>query len=250
VVSVVSVVAAHHERATVRIGDDTFVKIDAEDWRIEREAAALSLVPPSAAPRPEVRWRRPNVLALAALPGSSLAKLGEASSASPAAWRTAGAVARRIHALPIPPWTAWDHDGFRAYLDGEARWLVDHGVASAEVIARLVALAEPALRPFPMVFTHGDLQSAHVLVDGDGVTGVVDWADACAGDALFDLAVLTVGHPEHLDDVVAGYGDAVDRDVIRAWWALRKVASVRWMVQHDFDAGGDIAELHHFAAES
>ena len=101
------------------------------------------------------------------------------------------------------------------------------------------------------LFTHGDYQSAHVLVDGDRVTGVIDWADACPGDAWFDLAVLTVGHPERLDDVIAGYdADAeVDRDVVRGWWAVRKVGSVRWQVEHGFDADGDIAELHRFAAE-
>ena len=36
------------------------------------------------------------------------------------------------------------------------------------------------------------------------------------GDALLDLATLTLGHEEHLGDVVAGYGTNVDRDLIRA----------------------------------
>jgi aminoglycoside phosphotransferase (APT) family kinase protein len=48
------------------------------------------------------------------------------------------------------------------------------------------------------VFIHGDLQADHVFVDGDEVTGVVDWSEASQGDALFD----------------------VDRDLIRAWWSL------------------------------
>ena len=37
------------------------------------------------------------------------------------------------------------------------------------------------------------------------------------GDALYDLARLTLGHQEHLADVVAGYGTAVDLDGIRGW---------------------------------
>jgi aminoglycoside phosphotransferase (APT) family kinase protein len=41
------------------------------------------------------------------------------------------------------------------------------------------------------VFTHGDLQIAHVFVDVDEITGVVDWSEAGQGDALFDLASLT-----------------------------------------------------------
>jgi hypothetical protein len=38
------------------------------------------------------------------------------------------------------------------------------------------------------VFTHGDLQSAHVFVRGDEVTGVIDWSEAGPGDASYDLA--------------------------------------------------------------
>jgi len=64
---------------------------------------------------------------------------------------------------------------------------------------------------------------------------VIDWSGACQGDALHDLAVLTLGHEEHLGDVVAGYGTDVDFDVIRAWWSLRSLRAVRWLVEHGFD---------------
>ena len=43
---------------------------------------------------PEVLWRKPPVLALAALPGRALGRLGEPSTASSAAWAAAGASAR------------------------------------------------------------------------------------------------------------------------------------------------------------
>ena len=61
-------------------------------------------------------------------------------------------------------------------------------------------LAETALRPWTPMFTHGDLQVDHVFVDGDEITGVVDWTEAGQGDPLFDLAILTLGHQEHLGD--------------------------------------------------
>ena len=51
----------------------------------------------------------------------------------------------------------------------------------------------------------------------------IDWSEASRGDALYDLASLTLGHEEHLDDVIAGYGTDVDVDVIRAWWSLRSL---------------------------
>jgi aminoglycoside phosphotransferase (APT) family kinase protein len=81
----------------------------------------------------------------------------------------------------------------------------------------------------------GDLQVAHVFVDGDQITGVIDWTEAGPGDALSDLASLTLGHQEHLGDVVAGYGTDVDLDVIRAWWSLRSLLAVRWLAEHGFD---------------
>lgn len=54
------------------------------------------------------------------------------------------------------------------------------------------------------------------------------------GDASYDLAVLTLGHPERLDDVVAGYGAEVDLEVIRAWWSWRCLVAVRWLAEHGF----------------
>jgi Phosphotransferase enzyme family len=91
--------------------------------------------------------------------------------------------------------------------------------------------------------THGDLQVAHVFVDGDEITGVVDWSEAGSGDALYDLASLTLGHQEHLGDVIAGYGTDVDLDVIRAWWSLRCLRAVRWLVEHGFDPSSPGCEV-------
>jgi hypothetical protein len=44
-----------------------------------------------------------------------------------------------------------------------------------------------------------------------------------------------MGHEEHLGDVVAGYGPDVDLYVIRAWWSLRSLEAVRWLIEHGFD---------------
>src|SRR5262249_44874438 len=96
----VEVLVAHHERATLRVGD-VFLKIDADQTRpdVEVEAMALAPIPP-----PEVLWRKPPVLALAALGGTALGRLGEPSTASSAAWAAAGAAARMLHDAPLPPW--------------------------------------------------------------------------------------------------------------------------------------------------
>ena len=93
------------------------------------------------------------------------------------------------------------------------------------------------------MFVHGDLQIAHVFVDGDEVTGILDWSEAAPGDALFDLATLTLAHEERLDDVIAGYGTDVDRDLIRAWWSLRCLLAVRWLVGAGFGPPDDLPEV-------
>ncbi|WP_433442866.1 hypothetical protein [Nonomuraea sp. CA-141351] len=74
------VVVAHHERAILRVGD-VFLKIDADQTRADVEVEAMAMAP---IPAPEVLWRKPPVLALAALPGMPLGRLGEPSTASPA----------------------------------------------------------------------------------------------------------------------------------------------------------------------
>lgn len=238
----VKVVVAHSERATLRVGE-VFLKVDADQARAGVEVEAMALAP---VPTPEVLWREPPVLALAAVPGTALGRLGEPSTASPAAWAAAGAAIRQLHDAPLPPWPGRggrSPEQLAADLDGECAWLVSNGVLPAELVARNRQVAEAALRPWTPVFAHGDLQVAHVFVDGADVTGIIDWSEAGQGDALFDLATLTLGHNEHLGDVVTGYGTDVDLDVIRAWWSLRCLLAVRWLVEHGFDPSAPGCEI-------
>jgi aminoglycoside phosphotransferase (APT) family kinase protein len=111
------------------------------------------------------------------------------------------------------------------------------------VVTRNRRLAETALRPWTPVFIHGDLQVDHVFIDGDEVTGIVDWSEGSQGDALFDLATLTLAHEEHLDDVIAGYGSDVARDLVRAWWSWRCLVAVRWLAEHGFGEIDAMAEI-------
>jgi aminoglycoside phosphotransferase (APT) family kinase protein len=230
----VKIVVAHSERTTLRVGD-VFLKVDADQTRTDVEVEAMARAP---IPTPPILWRRPPVLALAAVPGTALGRLGEPSPASPAAWAAAGAAIRTLHDAPLPPWPGRRLDELVSRLDGECEWLVANGVLPAALVTRNREVAAAALRPWKPVFTHGDLQISHVFVDGaDQVTGVIDWSEAAPGDALHDLAVLTLGHEEHLADLVAGYGTEVDLDVIRGWWSWRSLVAARWLVEHGFDPG-------------
>jgi aminoglycoside phosphotransferase (APT) family kinase protein len=235
----VEVVVAHHDRATLRIGE-VFLKIDADQTLTDIEVEAMTMAP---IPTPEVLWRKPPVLALAALAGTALGRLGEPSTASAAAWVAAGAAVRRLHDAPLPPWPGRSLDEIASTLDSECTWLLANDVLPADLVMRNRQVAEAALRPWTPAFTHGDLQVAHVFVDGDDITGVLDWSDAGQGDAMHDLAILTLGHQEHLGDVVTGYGADVDLDVIRAWWSLRSLTAIRWLVEHGFDPSSPGCEV-------
>jgi aminoglycoside phosphotransferase (APT) family kinase protein len=235
----VQVVVAHAERATLRVGD-VFVKVDADPSNTDVEVEAMALAP---VPTAEVLWRRPPVLALAALPGTALGRLGEPSTTSSEAWVAAGAAVRRLHDAPLPPWPGRSLQEKASSLETECAWLLAHDVLPTDLVRRNREVAEAALRPRPPVFMHGDLQVAHVFVEGDEVTGVLDWSEAGQGDALYDLATLTLGHPEHLDDVLVGYGSDVDLDVVRAWWSLRSLTAIRWLVEHGFDPAAPGCEI-------
>ena len=235
----VEVVVAHSERATLRVGQ-VFVKIDADQTRTDVEVQAMAMAP---VPTPEVLWRKPPVLALAALRGAALGRLGEPSTASASAWAAAGAAVGMLHAAPLPPWSGVSLEEKAASLDSECAWLLAHEVLPADLVTRNRRVAERALRPWTPVFMHGDLQVAHVFVDDDHVTGVLDWSEAGRGDAMYDLASLTLGHPEHLDDVLAGYGATVDLEVIRGWWSLRSLTAIRWLVEHGFDPSAPGCEI-------
>src|SRR5262249_23629069 len=114
------VVVANDERVTLRVGD-VFVKIDADQTRIDVEVEALAMVP---VPTPEILWRRPPALALAAVPGTAIGHLGEPSTASPAAWAAAGAAVRALHDAPLPPWPGRSVDELATRLAVECEWLV------------------------------------------------------------------------------------------------------------------------------
>jgi aminoglycoside phosphotransferase (APT) family kinase protein len=230
-VAEVEVVVAHHERATLRVGE-AFLKVDGDQTRTDVEVEAMTMAP---IPTPEILWRQPPVLALAALPGRALGRLGKPSTASAAAWAAAGATLRMLHNAPLPSWPGASLNKKISSLDSECTWLLANNVLLVDLVNRNRQVAEAALQPWTPVFMHGDLQVAHVFVDGDQITGVVDWSEAGQGDAMYDLASLTLGHQEHLSDVLAGYGSDVDVDLIRAWWSLRSLTAIRWLVEHGFD---------------
>lgn len=227
----VEVVVAHQARATLRVGD-VFLKVDPDRKGIDAEVAAMALVP---VPTPEVLWREHPVLAIGLVPGTALGKYGSPSPVGPASWTAAGGAVRALHeTTPLPTWGGQDLDGLHSRLDEASAWFRASRALPLEVLEHSLALARLVLRPFEPAFVHGDLQPDHVLVSEGEVTGIIDWSGAGPGDPLHDLAILTLGHPEHLDHVLAGYGRSVDRDVVRGWWSYRSLTAIPWLAEHGF----------------
>lgn len=137
-VDAVEEVAAHHQRATLRVGE-VFLKIDADQTRtdIEVDPMAVALVPTRV-----ILWRKPPVLALAAVPGTKLGHPGEPSTASFAAWVAAGAAVRALHDAPLHSWPSQNLIGLAPRLDDECEWLVANDVVPAEVVTRNHRLAK------------------------------------------------------------------------------------------------------------
>src|ERR1700710_2068777 len=126
----VEVIVAHDERATLRVGD-VFLKVDADQTRTDVEVEAMALAP---VPTPAILWRKPPVLALAALPGTALGRLGKPSTASPRAWAAAGAAVRTLHDAPLPPWPGRTSDEIAAHLDRQCEWLITKRVLSVDLV--------------------------------------------------------------------------------------------------------------------
>ena len=98
VVNQVQVVLANTDRVTLRVGE-VYLKIDADQRRADIEVEAMALAP---VPTPQVRWRQPPVLALAALPGTALGRLGEPSAAPPATSAWSSGQVSEVPSVPDP----------------------------------------------------------------------------------------------------------------------------------------------------
>ncbi|MDE1838157.1 MAG: phosphotransferase [Euryarchaeota archaeon] len=65
---------------------------------------------------------------------------------------------------------------------------------------------------FTPVVLHRDLGPDHILWDGERVSGIIDWGDACIGDPAFELTGLGFLGRRSLDAIARGRANLMGRD--------------------------------------
>jgi aminoglycoside phosphotransferase (APT) family kinase protein len=172
--------------------------------------------------------------------GSSLG-----SCRSEKAWRDAGRILRLAHQEPVlqPRPDAWTDFLLSTLQDGLTYLVERRGLGPSDAdraLGRAFALRS-LVGARPLVWLHGDCQPDHFLVDPrtERVASVIDWADAREGDALMDLAVLTLHREDALPAVLDGYGADADLreatdSLLPLYRAVRAVDAARWLDEHGY----------------
>jgi Ser/Thr protein kinase RdoA (MazF antagonist) len=93
-------------------------------------------------------------------------------------------------AAHVPERNDWSHDAVAALAPAvdelaEPR----HRAVLHAILAEHAAKVAPALRDLPRQVIHGDFNLSNVLVQGDAVSGVIDFGDAVLAPRVWDVAV-------------------------------------------------------------
>ena len=191
---------------------------EVEQW-VEREIALL----PELGPTLPVALPRFDLIARNGVVGVGYRKLAGSPARSNLSERTGHDLARFLSALHRFPVERACALGIPCF--DPTRWRERFGNLYADFRRRVFALLDSGEREqaetlfarvqeleFVPVLIHADLGPEHILCRGGRVVGVIDWSDACVGDAAVDLAWCLNGTPQELADAVARTYD-VDADV-------------------------------------
>ena len=216
---------------TLRIGD-VFLKVDADPRRTDVEVEAMTMAP---VPTPEILWRKPPALALAALPGKALGRLADRRPPHP-----------RRGSPPVPPSARCTTRRCRPGLarastssppvGRRVRLARRHEVLPADVVTRNRRLAEtalgPGLRCSRTATCISNMSSSTSTRSPASSTGPRHPRATCCTTSprsrSHTRSTLTTSSP--------ATGCDVDRGLIRAWWSFRCLVGVRWLFENGYGA--------------
>jgi aminoglycoside phosphotransferase len=265
VIAVHEVLVDHQDRAVLRcvdpVGRPVVVKADRDVRRLEREAKALTAAALAGVSVPAVYERilgqPPAILIMAYVEGEPLC-----STSPQKHWRAVAWQLRRLHDHAVPDGlpmfgggTAW-WERLRWLADWSGQWCRDRRLVAPGVLDRLQASMSTAFarddEPTACLL-HGDCGPYHWLLRQGTVAAVVDFGDAGSGDAVWDLAVLTLWDRHRLAVVLDGYrADETMRGrvdtLFRPYTVLRHLLGINWLVEHGHDPTPTVAELQRLAS--
>ena len=214
------------------------VKVLQREYAIAQKAASIGIPVPKmlgfeAGP--------PAVLAMEQVTGRSL------SSRSQFAAREASKYLQRFHSIGAhPPFSGGQHrwDAFISWWENEEIEKVEKldvldRLQIRELQAHFYTL-QPLLAQRPIVLLHGDLQTAHILIDPqtEKVLAFLDFADAQPGDPLLDIAVLTLWDRGLTDFLLEEYSgvanDEETKQLLSLYRLLRLLAEIPWLIERGF----------------
>lgn len=210
------------------------------------------------------------------LPGARVATFSDEPDAADL-HRQVGALLRQLHSVRLPAFGHFDEHGIidqvrdnLTYMRKVAKHAFGqfrHYGADPALADRLEAIFAAREEIFAQsrgaVFAHDDLNPNNVLAerDGDGrlrLTGLIDFGNARAADAVFDLAktifICTHEAPGSRPAILEGYGPIDHPDPERALWInilIHRVVMWWWLRHVGYIADGEendlIADLREMA---
>jgi len=240
----------------VRIDDQQYmIKTDPEREIVAREASGLRRAADATIPVPELVAVTEQALAMTWDNGVPLQK-----HSTRRAWNDAGAQLRRLHDLDRSgPFGAgfggYDpaHESWRAFFEAFTDTMLsdctrgcDFPDDQAVRIRTAVREIVPLLDAPDVGWCHGDFQPDHVLIDPttERVASIIDWSDHGSGDLGWDVAVLTLDHDAHLQDLLDGYNASTDlrhalQEVLPVYRVVRYLGEAHWLAVHNFPQAED-----------
>ncbi len=222
---VYDVTTASGRHAIVRISREDDPRFEGERWALD--SARLRGVPTAEVfgiHRVEQEGRSITIEVQEKLPGVALQQLPPAARASHRLAESLGTALAGVHSVPVEglgylraDGRGWDitfADILLDLLDLRAELLAaaEHWRVEPAMVNRGLALLEAHSDAYILdspVLVHGDLCPAHVLVDDDKVTGVIDFQDCSGGHPVLDFAKWHATCPPDfpVSRLRAGYGN-------------------------------------------